>query len=432
MQVLKIHKLGPIEDCELQINDIMILTGQQASGKSTIAKSIFFFKNIRKLLELQMKKILLPGNDKKITLKNRLMKAIRINFLQIFGSSWCMDGEMELEYSYSSDISVKVSLTDDETNSNYIWIGFSKALTEKLNRLNETYVDDVFRDEVFSTKDVHKTVCEIFSDTMDVVYIPAGRSVLTLFSNQLNYIYSVMDDAQKRELDYCTQNYLEMILKMKSFFSKDIKKMIYEAVHLADTKVDLELLKKAYAVITDILQGEYRYVDGEERLQISEERYVKINFASSGQQEAVWILNVLFYQLLNKKETYFIIEEPESHLFPDAQKKMIEFISLVQKEENKVLMTTHSPYVLGTINNLLYATDAAKMADAAKVDDIIDKKYWIQYEALSGYYVENGKLFNCMDDEYRQIRHEVIDGASRDINNAYDALVEIKYKERAK
>ncbi len=428
MQVLKIHKLGPIEDCELKINDTMVLTGKQASGKSTIAKSIFFFKNIRKLLELQMKKILLPGNGEKITLKNRLIKAVRVNFLQIFGSTWCMDKEMSLEYTFSKDISVKVSLKDDEMNPNYIWIGFSEALTEKLDKLNETYLDDVFSDEVFSTTDVHDKVCEIFSDTMDVVYIPAGRSMLTLFSNQLNYIYSVMDDEQKRELDYCTQNYLETILKMKSFFSKDIKKMIYEAVHLTGTKANQKVLQKAYSVITDILQGEYKYIDGEERLQISEGRYVKINFASSGQQEAVWILNVLFYHLLNNKKTYFIIEEPESHLFPDAQKKIIEFISLVQKEQNQVLITTHSPYVLGTMNNLLYANEVFLETGDIDVKSIVDENYFMQYEMFSGYYVESGKIQNCMDDEFRQIKNEVIDGASCDINNDYDALVAIKYK----
>lgn len=310
-------------------------------------------------------------------------------------------------------------------NPNYIWVEFSRTLTEKLDELNDIYRESVFNDEVFPAIEVHDKVCEIFSDVMEIVYIPAGRSMLTLLSNQLSYIYSVMDDEQKRELDYCTQNYLEKILKMKSFFSKDMKKMIYEAVHLADTKADKKVLEKAYSVITDILQGEYKYIDGEERLQISDERYIKINFASSGQQEAVWILNVLFYQLLNNKKTYFIIEEPESHLFPDAQKKIIEFISLVQKERNQILITTHSPYVLGTINNLLYADEVSRQADTIKVEQIIDPKFWLKYETFSSYYVENGNMFSCMDKEFRQIRHEVIDGASQDINNAYDALVEV-------
>ena len=45
MQKIIIHQLGPVEHCELEINDFMIFTGPQASGKSTIAKSVFFFKS---------------------------------------------------------------------------------------------------------------------------------------------------------------------------------------------------------------------------------------------------------------------------------------------------------------------------------------------------------------------------------------------------
>lgn len=47
-----IKKLGPIDYCDFNINDFTIFTGPQASGKSTIAKSIFFFKNIRNLIVL--------------------------------------------------------------------------------------------------------------------------------------------------------------------------------------------------------------------------------------------------------------------------------------------------------------------------------------------------------------------------------------------
>ena len=55
-----------------------------------------------------------------------------------------------------------------------------------------------------------------------------------------------------------------------------------------------------------ILGGEYRSVNGEERLYFGED-YVKINYASSGQQEAVWIVNMLFYYMLGKRKTFFII-----------------------------------------------------------------------------------------------------------------------------
>ena len=45
MEKIIINKLGPIKNCDLNLKDFMVFTGPQASGKSTIAKSIFFFKN---------------------------------------------------------------------------------------------------------------------------------------------------------------------------------------------------------------------------------------------------------------------------------------------------------------------------------------------------------------------------------------------------
>ena len=52
---------------------------------------------------------------------------------------------------------------------------------------------------------------------------------------------------------------------------------------------------------------------------VDNNHYVKINFASSGQQEIVWILNLLVYYLLTDHPVFFIIEEPESNLFPESQ-----------------------------------------------------------------------------------------------------------------
>ena len=56
MQKISISNLGPVKRCELEINDFTVFTGPQASGKSTIAKSIFFYKNIKNILFEQVKK----------------------------------------------------------------------------------------------------------------------------------------------------------------------------------------------------------------------------------------------------------------------------------------------------------------------------------------------------------------------------------------
>lgn len=105
MQRIVINKLGPINYCDLYIKDFMVFTGPQASGKSTIAKSIFSFKNIKNLLLLQMnKRFFVEGDTIKLTTKNRLIKEIRSIFLQTFGSIWCMDKQMSMQYYYAEDI----------------------------------------------------------------------------------------------------------------------------------------------------------------------------------------------------------------------------------------------------------------------------------------------------------------------------------------
>ena len=109
MERIVINKLGPIGHCDVEINDFMVLTGPQASGKSTIAKSIFFFKNIKNLILMQINKRFFGENDTmRLSIKNRLIKEIRSNFLQTFGSTWCMDNDMSVEYYYTNSIYVKI------------------------------------------------------------------------------------------------------------------------------------------------------------------------------------------------------------------------------------------------------------------------------------------------------------------------------------
>ncbi len=49
MQKIIIKNFGAIEYAEIEIKKVLVLIGEQASGKSTIAKLIYFFKSLRVL-----------------------------------------------------------------------------------------------------------------------------------------------------------------------------------------------------------------------------------------------------------------------------------------------------------------------------------------------------------------------------------------------
>ncbi|MCR5456052.1 MAG: ATP-binding protein [Bacteroidales bacterium] len=46
MNKIEIYNFGPIKDATIDIKPMLVLIGPQASGKSTIAKLIFFFETL--------------------------------------------------------------------------------------------------------------------------------------------------------------------------------------------------------------------------------------------------------------------------------------------------------------------------------------------------------------------------------------------------
>lgn len=440
MQKLIINKLGPIERCELECSQFMTFTGFQASGKSTVAKAIYYFRTIKEnILELAKSQALnitpIGGLENEfdvdcnVSLKKALENYLREKFLRTFGASWGMSNEMYMEYSFTETCFINISLRNDKKYSvpNYIRITLSADLKDFLQKKNNClrgtplWIND---DEV---KKFKKELYEIFDDNCSVVYIPAGRSMITLLSQQFNYIYAMMDDVQKGSLDSCTKDYLERILRLKPEFSEGLQGLAaYSGRKIA---LPEKIIIQALDLIKKILRGTYRYSNGEEQIVLDDGKYVKINFSSSGQQECVWILNLLFYYLLQQKQILFIIEEPESHLFPESQKYITELIALVNNCRHSVVLTTHSPYVLGTLNNLLYA-GTIPFNDSKKVSEIIPESFLLDYNHFNAWFVKDGRIENCMDSEIHMIQNERIDEISKVINENFDKLLELQYIDR--
>ena len=196
-----INRLGPVEHSELDIKEFMVFTGPQASGKSTIAKSIFFFKNVKNVLFNQLRKKCLLGNQEdtlNFSVKNSLIRDIRSDFLQTFGSTWCMDKNMSIRYDYAEDIWITISLKPDPVTPNYIWIELSPALTESLQEIEREFLSKSDMSFIVESEMIKSRINMVFHDEAEVVYIPAGRSMITLLSTQLNYLYSAMDGYESR------------------------------------------------------------------------------------------------------------------------------------------------------------------------------------------------------------------------------------------
>lgn len=421
MQRLIIKNFGPIKNCDIDVKDFLVLTGPQASGKSTVAKSVFFFNYLKDILF----QYVIKTNQRKPLFETRSLKEsfvfeVRNAFVQSFGENV---GNTDTSIKYIYDNGRFVEVTFNELNAGELIV--VPKLDNELLKAIEMLDSEIKENGIKNADDIKRIIySDIFKNDMEILYIPAGRSLLTLLSAQIGYLYSVMDDRQKSTMDYCTQNYLERVLQIKSYFDRGPSQLLKKELN-NNGNIDEAILKMAIVKMEEILKGEYKNSDGEELLKLPDNEFIKLNYASSGQQEAVWITNMLFYYMLGNMKTYFIIEEPESHLFPEAQKAITELISIAKNDKNKVLITTHSPYILGSINNLLYADKIGKSKNKEMVEELVSSHMWLSHSVMGAYYLENGMLENILDEEYQDINHDVIDGVSSVINETYEKLTDL-------
>ena len=91
---------------------------------------------------------------------------------------------------------------------------------------------------------------------------------------------------------------------------------------------------------------------------------------------------------------------------------------------NNLILTTHSPYTLTVINNLIYAAKVGAKYPK-QTNAIIRKELWIPSDKVSAYLLQDGKSSDIMDTELGEIKAELIDGISDVINSQYDRLLEL-------
>ena len=102
-------------------------------------------------------------------------------------------------------------------------------------------------------------------------------------------------------------------------------------------------------------------------------------------------------------------------------------ILLNNTENNQLIITTHSPYVLTVINNLMHAYSVGHN-NPEKVREIVNEYSWIDPKKVNAYMltIANGAE-RIIDDEVNMIDAEKIDGVSEKLNEDYDKLLDIEY-----
>ena len=450
MQKIVIKNFGPIKDAEIEITPLLVLIGEQATGKSTIAKLIYFFKS----LSNDFLSRYYASQDEKIDLVQDFISATREKFFDFFGSTYHM-GDFTIIYYYNEVKNINLSLSVKKRLYPVLSDGFfEKAKLRKLRQCkkallglrHEIEIEELLtkrmileQKQITLTHEFTDIINEIFCNTHnDSSYIIAGRNATIGYSNffesmlaanlqkRLEDMGSKAFEAKEQTIEETLMlDFLQRVSKMRQLLNKSGD---FEGIIKNAPKGKKEILTLALSQIQKVIRG--NYTSGfDEKIIVKGGKFVFLKNASSGQQESIRILQDAFIAINSDNNILRIIEEPEAHIFPEAQMYLIQLLAMLlnNKEENQIIITTHSPYVLSVINNLMYAHKVGK-DNPEKAGEIVNKHSWLAPERGNAYMLTaaNGSE-RIIDDELGMIKAERIDEVSEQLNEEYNKLLNIEY-----
>jgi predicted ATPase len=444
---LIVKNFGPLKDIEIEVREMVTFIGAQASGKSTLAKllSIFEDEGFRRDDTISFEEEL-----KKYNIFSYLKKE---TFIEYTNYSNTLRSTTPFHLQYSSGVFVKQTpvhliemykevkndpiLVSNKHGANekfkslitaslsYCWI-YEKDFNKKIYNifplkeqkekfkdfflianeeiLNENYIDEILsilgKEQVFENYlDLYETLVETFPRIFlyDSIYVPTERNILQIIST--NILGLINNNIQ--------------IPKYLLNSGQEYEKAINIIKELPLTIIDKKIIYKREGKTSYIYHNENEKVDLLE--------------SASGLQSVIPILLLVEYSksLKEKYNFNFVVEEPELNLYPKAQHELIKY--LVKNclfDRKNLILTTHSPFVLASINNLLLAFDKGQ-TKPKEVHKIIKKESWLDPKNFIAYELKNGKAKLIMNDKLGQISENMIDTVSDAFSDEFDKLLDL-------
>ena len=383
MARLIVRNIGPIKDVDIELKKVNVFIGPQGCGKSTLAKIVSFCSWMEKENE-NTDRIIKAGLISTLTKYHRI--------------EGYFHEDSQLAY-VGDNVSLFCNFPEPFPMS---WKGFSP--------------EPLYNDGEFVFYNTEKSV------NPKVSYIPAERNFVSVVPNLKKY----------SEKDDSLQNFVNDWFEAKRGYTE--KKPL---------KIDLLGIQYYYNAKND---SDFIVIDGQ---------LIRLDQSSSGYQSVVPLMALLSYlstfiyeenkpfspaenekmrEILSRvssekggdmeqkvidrirgflqgkvfTHTQFVIEEPEQNLFPQTQIDLLyHLISEINHGRNhRLLLTTHSPYVLYALNNCLMAYLVKDNIDKENAATIDSMRYALNPEDVSVWSIKDGSVRNDKNESHRTIQDE--------------------------
>jgi hypothetical protein len=370
---ITIKSIGPITLAQFEIKPLVAIIGPQSSGKSTIAKLVSFCQWLEKHL-------ILDGVPP-CTVQDGLFEFHHLS-KEYFSSKsdvLYVSDHVEIHIDAKKTLSYKILKSEGYLLTKNIYIPSERnfvSVIPNLGRYNEK------QDNIMNFLYDWGTAKKRFTHPKDILNLP------------VQYLY----DKEGMDIVQLSNAKKKLLLENSSSGLQSLIPLVILLDYLSSS-----IYKKDRVLSVD------------ERIRLDK---LLSNVHKTPSDE-------ILKQFTQYSYTNFIIEEPEQNLFPDTQRDLIYHLLSIAKFRNnlkhKILLTTHSPYILYAINNCLLAgllekepldehdknlpcyTSRVKMEEVAlfKIEQGELKSIQTEKHGLLGDHYFNQSLSSTLDEYYQ-------------------------------
>ncbi|ALB40246.1 hypothetical protein AA650_06975 [Anabaena sp. WA102] len=341
-------------------------------------------------------------------------------FLEIFHLSYGISIKLKISRQ-NNTLFFKTQSQNQENNINE-----NKILIEDFYKTNtpEIYFIDVIKQIIFSTKifafpaerNAFINTYKMLANRRYQLLKQTQRQLLSISSSerQLDILKEQGDIRYPQPvedfLDFLSEIELQEIPKTNSSNKNEFQK-------LAD-EIEKQLQNKNKTNLKSTKLG------GKEiKVLVKKGLEIDIYNASSSIKQLAPLLLYLRYRA--SKGDFLVIDEPEMNLHPESQAKLLEALSILVNLGVRILLTTHSPYVMAHLNNLVNGNHENPEILKRQSSSLYlqDERAFLPIDQVSAYEMKDNKLVSLNDPDYG-IRWDTLSDVSVDIQQKFFEIYE--------
>jgi len=430
VRTLTVKNFSVIKEAELEFGKITVLIGPQASGKSLLSKVAYFLGG--EIPGLAVESLLdgIPWEE--------FLDAVGRGFRERFSTTGWLKTDTHASY-LAHQYAVEIRGVGDPVKPeiNFSFSDNFKSLYNSIrnNPAKQLPSASASRTELRQDLFVEISLLSDRGRTQSHTFIPSGR---LLFTDPSKAIAAL----QNPDLDEITRRFAGLIAwgqRWKAGYLTTSRGIIQQ--------IEAEMYRIAGGTVVVVSGGEPHFLS-------QDGRNMPLSFQSSGTLELLPIFNVLDHLACFQEDIYartakveispiadisehsplLYLEEPEAHIFPNTQYDLVKLFAWLSNDsvlDFDWAITTHSPYILSSFNNLIEASQVVAANPELKeaVTKLIPQQYWVKSSDMKAYSIRDGELESIMDSETGLISANYLDSASETIGVEFDELLRLGYVE---